>query len=520
MAKKIELNFELHPRQMTAQTSFATEKLYGGAAGGGKSHWERVSSIALCFQVPGLQYYIFRRHFSDLIKSYVEGPTGYNQMLGDLIREGAVDSVAKEIRFPNGSKIYLCHCQHEKDVFNFNSFEFHVLNIAEAGQFTPFMIKYLRSRVRMPQEFKQTLPKSFIVPRQFWRDQTKPEYSLPRVVYTCNPDGPGKLFLKKNFIDNRKPDEIWRASDEDGGMLRQFIPARLNDNPSLDPVSYAASLKGIGSAGYIEALLQGRWDATVGAFFPQIDKSVHLIKAFKIPQYFPRFMAYDHGACGEGDPFSAGWYTIHSGEFPLTSAITGDRIMAAKNSIICYRRWNGSGLPKTNAIEISNGFKERERDESLLFRVAGGDIVEQRGIATPDPLTQKAKGESVFTLFKKQGIHFIMADRRRQNGWAQIDYRLDGENGFPLAYWVEECEEDLDTIGALQHDLNDPADIAKGDDHDADRTRYAFMTRPVAKESEQVAAVNYQSKKRTPTASELVTSLEETNQMSVYVKCK
>jgi hypothetical protein len=118
---------------MEAMSSFATEMTYGGAAGGGKSHLERVLSILWCLEIPGLQYYLFRRQFSDLVKSYIEGPTGYTELLGPLLAEGDAQSVAKEIRFPNGSKIYLCHCQHEKDVTNFGSFEFHVLDIAEAG---------------------------------------------------------------------------------------------------------------------------------------------------------------------------------------------------------------------------------------------------------------------------------------------------------------------------------------------------------------------------------------------------
>lgn len=466
--KTIELNFELWPKQMEAFLSPATERLYGGAAGGGKSHFERVESTTLCLDVPGLQYFLFRRNYQDLIKSYVEGPTGYRAMLSELIHEGEVESVAKEIRFPNGSKIFLCHCQHEKDVFGFGSFEFHVLNIAEAGEFTPFMIRYLRSRVRMPEQFQERLPKKYLMPKQYWRG-TKPEYQLPKISLSCNPIGPGKLELKRMFLDGHKPGEIWRASDDEGGMLRQFIPAKLTDNPSLDPVSYSAQLRGIGSQGYVDALLEGRWDATVGAFFPQINRAVHILKPHPIASHLPRFMAYDHGACGGGDPFSCGWYYIADGTTHGISAYTNEVIPIQRGSMVCYRRWNGRGLPKMDAKQIADGIHQREREE-ILFRVAGGDILEQRG-----------HGESIFGLFSQQGINFIRADMRRQNGWAQVDYRLAGENDWPLSFWFQECEEDLETISTLQHDLLDPNDVAKGDDHDADRHRYACMTRPLTR---------------------------------------
>lgn len=498
----ITLDFDLWPKQMEAFGAFSTELLYGGSAGGGKSHLERVLSISWCLNIPGLQYYLFRRQYSDLQRSYIEGPTGYLALLGPLLKDGDVQSVAKEIRFPNGSKIYLCHCQYEKDVTNFGSFEFHVLNIAEAGEFTPFMINYLRSRVRLPEQFKQTIPERYLIPKEYWRNPNKPEYQFPRVFYTSNPIGPGKLFFKKNFVDGRKPGEIWRASDSDGGMLRQFIPARLNDNPSLDPVAYAAQLQGIGSKGYVDALLQGKWDSPIGAFFPQIDRSIHVLKPFRLPSHWPCFMGYDHGACGDGDPFSIGWYTVSDGTIKAICAYTGNEIPIQRDAVICYRRWNGRGLPKMSAKEIADGIHQREK-EQVLFRVAGGDIMEVRG-----------HGESIFSIFAANNIHFKRADNRRQNGWAQVDYRLSGINGYPLSFWFEECEADLESIGSLQHDHLSPGDVAPGDDHDADRHRYAMMTRPVTKDAVNPEDVDYRDKNRRATPEKLIKMIANKSKVS------
>lgn len=489
---KIDLTFALHDRQLEAFNSPAQELLYGGSAGGGKSHLERIVSLIWCLEIPGLQYYLFRRQYSDLIKSYIEGPTGYLQLLQPLIKANMAQVVAKEIRFSNGSKIFLCHCQYEKDVLNFGSFEFHVLNIAEAGEFTPFMIKYLRSRVRIPNEFKTTIPSKYLLPRNLWRtDET--EWQFPRILMTANPIGPGKQYLKQNFVDKQTPGELWRASDEDGGMLRQFIPAFLKDNPSIDPISYAAQLRGIGNQGYVDALLEGKWDSPIGAFFPQLDRERHLIKPFVIPKHWPKFMAYDHGACGNGDPFSCGWATVSDGSIPVFSSVTGEAIPCQKNSIVWYRRWNGQGLPKQDAKRIADGILARESEE-ILFRIAGGDIMERRG-----------HGESIFSIFSANGIDFRRADMRRLNGWAQVDYRLTGERGYPLMFWTEECEGDLESMSTLQHDINNPQDCAGGDDHDADRVRYGSMTRPVAKEETKKEDIDYRGFNETATIEDLIT---------------
>ena len=79
------INFELQEKQSICWTSPATEILYGGSAGGGKSHAMRVIAIMLAFNVPNLQIYLFRRVFADLIKNHVEGATGFRTLLAPWI---------------------------------------------------------------------------------------------------------------------------------------------------------------------------------------------------------------------------------------------------------------------------------------------------------------------------------------------------------------------------------------------------------------------------------------------------
>ena len=87
-----EIRLKLHPRQSLAFLSKATEILYGGAAGGGKSHLMRVVAIMLCMAVAGLQVYIFRRVSDDLRKNHLEGPSGLRAMLSALMNRPMVAS--------------------------------------------------------------------------------------------------------------------------------------------------------------------------------------------------------------------------------------------------------------------------------------------------------------------------------------------------------------------------------------------------------------------------------------------
>jgi hypothetical protein len=100
--------------------------------------------------IPGLNVYLFRRIYDDLIKNHMEGTGGFPVMLAPLILSGHVKIVAEEIRFWNGSRIFLCHCEHEKHRFKYQGAEIHVLLIDELTMFTEVIYRFLRGRMRAP----------------------------------------------------------------------------------------------------------------------------------------------------------------------------------------------------------------------------------------------------------------------------------------------------------------------------------------------------------------------------------
>ena len=123
------LNVHLHPKQWTAFLTLATEVLFGGAAGPGKSHLMRIAAIVWCSAISGLQVYLFRRVREDLYKNHVEGPKGFRALLAVWTFAGWARLVGDEIRFWNGSVIYLCHCKSENDIYKYQGAEIHVLSL-------------------------------------------------------------------------------------------------------------------------------------------------------------------------------------------------------------------------------------------------------------------------------------------------------------------------------------------------------------------------------------------------------
>jgi hypothetical protein len=452
-SREVALDFALHEKQWIAFNTRATEVLFGGSAGGSKSAFLRFCSVIWASRVPNLQIYLFRRLLPDLTKTHLEGPKGYRALLNPLVETKRVQITEDEVRFLwNNSKIFLCHCQEEKDVNKYLSSEIHLLLIDEATQFTEYMVRFLRMRCRavglnLPDEYKGL---------------------LPRIYYASNPGGPGHEFFKRCFIDPVPEMDVWHTPPEEGGMMRQYIPSRLKDNPSMfkDDPTYADRIKGLGSPDLVKAYLEGDWNAVLGAFFSEFSILEHVLPAFKIPQHWTRFLSFDWGSY---DPFAALWWTVSSEEMVIDGRII------PKESLICYREWYGAqagtdkGL-KLSLQEIERGIKDRELGEKIDYRVGSPDLHKHRG------------GPSIAEGWAMHGLVFLKADDAREAGWAEMRRRLVGENGRPTIYYFNTCRNCIRTIPSLQHDIHKQEDMASKNvpDHCAESSRYAAMSRPYA----------------------------------------
>lgn len=468
MSQSAVLDLDLHDKQGIAFETDATEVLYGGAAGGGKSHLMRVAAIVWCAAIPGLQVYLFRRIRDDLVKNHMEGPKGFRAMLAGWVLCKFVTIVDDEIRFWNGSKIYLCHCKDEKDIYKYQGAEIHVLLIDELTHFTESMYRFLRNRLRM---VGVTVPKNMA-------------HRFPRILAGANPGNIGHLWVKATFVDGNETYDIRQMPPTEGGMKRQFIPALLEDNPSMgqDDPGYEQRLQGLGSDTLVQAMRYGNWDVVEGAFFDCWDAKRHVVRPFTVPDGWLRFMSGDWGSA---KPFSFGWWAVVPDAFQ-TSNRDGAIITLPRGCIVRYREWYGcqpnkpnTGL-KLHADAVARGIKEREakdKERPTYRALDPAAFAEDGGISIAEAMQREATKPSI--VFRPAD-NARVSTRGAMGGWDQMRGRMVGdEEGNPMIVAFSTCHDSIRTIPAMQHDQARPEDMnSDGEDHAADEWRYGCMSRP------------------------------------------
>src|SRR3990167_8107130 len=458
------MDIHLEPKQVLAFHSEATEVLYGGAKGGGKSFLFRTSAIRWCLEIGGVQVYLFRRTLADLRRNHMEGPKSLPILLREHIASGHVKYVSQhnQYEFWNGSILHLCYCEAEGDVENYQGAEIHVLIPDEATHYTDYQYRYLRAQVRRA---------GLVVPPQY-------EKRIPRIELGANPGSIGHAWVKRTFISPKPAFEIWRASAEEGGMLRQFIPAKLGDNPHLmkeDPL-YADRLRGLGADSLVRAMLDGDWDLVAGQAFEKLRRDIHCIEPFEPPEDWLRFGSFDWGSTR---PFSFGMWTVSSGN-PLPDGRTYRR-----GAIIRFNEvygWTGKpneGLRK-EAGDVAEILKARIGHRKLSYIAADPSIWKVDG------------GPSIAETFLKHGVTLRKADNSRLVGYVQLRQRIAGDEEGPMLYATKNCHDGFwRTMPDIVMDERHPEDIdTDQEDHCADDVRYACMSRPwmsiVKKEEKRV----------------------------------
>lgn len=475
MSQLATLNLHLHPRQGVAFQTEATETLYGGAAGGGKSHLIRIAAIIWCAAIGGLQVYLFRRIRDDLIKNHMEGPKGFRSLLALWVNCGLVKIVEDEIRFWNGSKIYLCHCKDEKDIYKYQGAEIHVLLIDELTHFTETMYRFLRNRVRM---VGIELPQAYTG-------------RFPRILCGANPGNIGHLWVKRTFIDGVEAMQLRRMQAAEGGMLRQYIRARLEDNPSMaeDDPGYEERLEGLGSESLVKAMRWGDWDVIEGAFFDCWEPRRHVLRPFEIPEHWARGRSGDWGSA---KPFSFGWWAVVSDDFK-----TPDGVWLPRGCLVRYRELYGAKKDEQGVSIPNVGLKwfaykvgeELEKIESQLGPRPSDGVLDPAAFAEdggPSHAEEIARG-SGDKIFFRPADNKRVPGRGAMGGWDQMRMRLAGdEDGRPMAACFSTCVDSIRTIPALQHDKNKPEDLDSDmEDHAGDDWRYYCMSRPWVKPASQ-----------------------------------
>lgn len=417
------------------------EIFYGGARGGGKTDGV-LGKYALKAKYYGKHFNaVFFRRELPMLDDAIERS---HEIYGPL---GAKwHDQKKTWRFPWGGRLRFRPLERVEDAEKYQGQNLTDACIEEAGQYPdPRPIDRVNGVLRSAHR----------VPTQ--------------LLLTGNPGGPGQGWIKSRYIDPAPMGmKILTRKLPNGRDHRYvFIPSRVEHNRILlqsDP-DYINRLYLVGSKELVDAWLKGDWNAIEGAFFPEFCER-HVVAPMILPAHWTRFRAMDWGSA---KPFSVGWYAVSDGELP----------QFPRGALVKYREWYGmrEGQPdvglKMTAEEVGAGIKERERNEKVLTGVL-------------DPAAFAEDGGP--SIAHRLGVFFNRADNKRvghngaMGGWDQLRARLkgqDGPGGKPMLFFFSTCTHTIRTLPALQHDPSRAEDVdTDSEDHAADETRYACMSRP------------------------------------------
>ena len=427
------------------------EIFYGGARGGGKTDGV-LGKYALKAQQYGEAFNaVFFRKELPMLDDAIERSSQIYSKIGAEYNEQK-----KTWRFPGGGRLRFRPLERVADAEKYQGQNITDACVEEAGNYQSSdaidrLNGVLRSGAGIPTQ----------------------------LLLTGNPGGPGQQWIRKRYIDPAPGGfEILERDLPNGDKHRYvYIPSRLQNNRILmanDP-GYLNRLYLVGSAELVKAWLDGDWSAIQGAFFDCWSNEKHVIRPFKIPDLWLRFVSGDWGSAS---PFSFGWWAVVSDDYEH------DGVILPRGALVRYKEWYGEGK-KLHAEEVGVGLWERIKD----------DIKPAYGVLDPSAFAQDGGPSIAERIYKGTGRNFAFrrADNTRvpqkgaMGGWDQMRARLVGnDDGRPMAYCFATCIDSIRTIPALQHDPDRPEDLdTKCEDHAGDDWRYAMLSRPYIKEAPQ-----------------------------------
>lgn len=417
----INLDIQVTPLQKRFIDSPAFFTMFGGAAGGGKSHGLLVKYFLYCMRYPGAKCLILRRTFPELQRSLIQLSLA---MIPKVL--GRYNESKHIWIFVNGSMLEFGYCESENDVTKYQSAEYDRIGFDESTHFTEYQITYMVSRCRGINSFPKGLD------------------------LATNPGNIGHMWHKMTFIDGHLPFELWTDAD---GLSYLFIPAKVRDNPYLlqsDP-DYIRRLKKLPEAER-RMLEDGDWDVFVGQYFSCWRRDIHIIRPFEIPNWWRRFRSLDYG---------------------LDMTACYDIAVDNSGRLFVVKELYKPDLILSEAAEAISQWSDP--DVNYAYTVASPDLWNRR----------QDTGKSGFEILRASGLRgLVKADNRRVAGWEALAEQLklvkDEQGGVsPNLVVFSNCFNLIRTLPALIRDDKNPNDVSdKCEDHGPESLRYGVMSRP------------------------------------------
>ncbi len=413
------------PRQREFHEAGAKYRLFGGAAGPGKSKALLWEAIRQANRHAGVDTLLLRRTFPELESSLL------NYFRRDVPRElyRSYNDSKHVVVWPNGSTTRFGYCRAESDVYQYQGAEFLFIGIDELTLFTLRQWQFLTSRNRCPVAG-----------------------TFPNMAGATNPGNIGHAWVKALWIDRRPAPGMERPEEYDPGDYA-FIPARVWDNPIYARDSnYLKTLDAL-PRHLRRAFLEGDWNVFAGQYFDLFDLGRHTARAeeLSLQAWWPRWISIDWGF---EHPAAAYWHAA-----------------APDGRIFTYREF------------VQNHLSPRMLAQAIVERTAAPHGAAREKIdaiyLSPDAFARRTSeatiAEQLWEVFDRAGLPPpTPADDDRIGGW-MLMYQLLESDGWVVA---ENCAELVRALPLLTRDESNVEDVLKmeGDDA-ADAARYGLKSR-------------------------------------------
>ena len=353
--------YRAFPLQTEFHTSPAKYRLFGGAAGPGKSKallWEAIQQSLL---VPGCDTLLLRRTYPELEASLIA------QFRRDVPRTHykSYNESKRLVTWFNGSTTRFGYCRNESDVYQYQGAEFLFIGVDELTHFTMKQWQFLTSRNRCAV-----------------RD------SVCNMAGATNPGNIGHAWVKALWVDQTPPPgfdrpELYDPNDYD------FIRARLDDNPIYaGDKEYRRTLAALPEH-LRRAFLEGDWNVFAGQYFDIFDVGRHTARAeeLRLEPWWPRWISVDWGF---QHPSAVYWHCAIPAGAETAAAYGGaydpelSRQTSSRPRIVTYREFVQGGLsPRMLAQAIAERTGHERIGEVFLspdafaHRTAEASIAEQ-----------------------------------------------------------------------------------------------------------------------------------------------
>jgi len=435
-------------RQRQFHNSRAKYRLFGGAAGPGKTKALLWEAIYQAHQVPGSDSLLLRRTYPELESSLLA-----------YFRRDVPHSFYKKyneskhiVTWKNGSTTRFGYCRNESDVYQYQGAEFQFIGLDELTHFTLKQWQFLTSRNRCPVKGSRSC-----------------------MAGATNPGNIGHAWVKALWVDHRPPAGFDRTDLYDPRDY-DFIRARLDDNPIYaNDAAYRRTLETLPEH-LRRAFLEGDWNVFAGQYFDVFDVGRHTARPedVRLEPWWPRWISVDWGF---NHPSAVYWHcavpgAVNSQQFKVESGNPSRpdgspvdfRLSTVNSRIVTYREFVQNGLSPRMLAQAIAERSGRERiteiflsPDAFAHRTSEASIAEQLGeVLTMNGLPRPAA-----------------ADDDRIGGWQLMYQSLESDS------WLitDNCGKLIDSLPLLVRDATRVEDIRKVDGDDAaDAARYGSVS--------------------------------------------